>query len=125
MQIAPWILSERGFCLQHLLQAREPREAERARNKVDGLAVGNASEGGTREAEPRRLQSDRGEVRPREGPVRVGTDKGQVTGNLGIVGGVDNHGDESDYDGQPGRLSLLSFYSPEYSADGFRNLFRK
>ncbi len=102
----------RGIRRQHLLHAREPQEADRAGNKADGQAVGKTSEDGTREAEPRRPQSDRGEVRPGEGPVRVGTDKCQITGDVGIVGVVDNLRDESDEDGQSGRLILLSFYSP-------------
>jgi len=42
--------------------------------------------------------------------IRVGTDKCQVAGNVGIVGGVDHNGDESDMDGQPGYLILLCLY---------------
>jgi len=55
----------------------------------------------------------------------VGTDKGQVAGNGGIVGRVYHNGDESDKDGQPGRLVLLCFSFSEYSADDFRIIFRK
>jgi len=58
VQEAPCFIPERGFGGQHLLHSSEPQEAERTRNKADWPAVGKAYEGGTREAEPRRPQSD-------------------------------------------------------------------